>query len=548
MAFRGHVWGEAYAQLSAADQVAPLESDDLELLATSAYLIGKDEVSADTWARAHTDHLRAQNIPRVARCAFWMILELLSIGEWARAGGWLATAQRYLDDGHHDCPERGLLLVLVARRYLKEGNVSAAYDTSTQAAALGDHFNDPELKAFGRLGQGQAKARRGEAAEAVALFDEVMVAVTLHEMSPIAVGVVYCAVIEGCYEILDVGRAREWTAALSRWCVSQPDLVPFRGHCLVHRAETMRLNGAWSSAIEEAEHVCEGVSELAGQPGVSASASYVSSRRFPVGAAFYEVAEIYRMRGKFVEAQEAYRQASRYGRPPEPGLALLRLAQGRVKVAEAAIRRVLDQPQKRLARANVLAACVDVMIAVADLTTARAAVDELSAMADGIAAPFLRGLSAQAKGTLLLAANEPRAALDALRAAWMEWQAIEVPYEAARVRVMMGVGCRQLGDEDAAEMEFDAARRVFLRLDAAPDVARVNELLASASATGTRSLTPRELQVIRLVAAGRTNRAIARELAISERTVDRHVSNILTKLDLSSRSAATAYAYEHGLV
>ena len=542
-AFRTRSWAEAYTQLSAADEGSPLGARDLELLAVSAYLVGEDEPSIAAWTRAHHGYVRAQNAARAARCTFWLVLELLSTGEWARAGGWLATAQRLLNEGRHDCPERGLLFVLLARSRFRERDDAAAYVLSEQAAELADRFDDPELKVFGRLALGQARAKKGEADAAAALFDEVMVAVTTSDVSPIAVGVVYCAVIEACYAILDVARAREWTAALSQWCGTQPDLVPFRGHCLVHRAETMRLGGAWSRALDEAGQVCRRVSAFDDAGDVS----YSSLRGYPIGAAFYELAEIQRMRGKFVEAEEAYRQASHHGRLPEPGLALLRLAQGRVQAAEAAIRRVLDQPQKRLARVSVLVACIEIMIPARDLAMARTAAEELSAMAGEIGTPFLRALSAHARGTLLLAEREPRAALDVLRAAWMEWQALDIPYEAARARVLMGLACRELGDHDAADLEFDAARCVFLRLDAAPDLAQVQRLLSSSSA-GRGSLTPRELQVMKLLAAGRSNRAIARELTISERTVDRHVSNILTKLDLPSRSAATAYAWQHGLV
>lgn len=534
-AFARRAWRDACELLAAADAAAPLAPEDLERLATTAYLVGRDDASVEAWTRAHHEHLLAGNVPRAARCAFWLILELLSSGEWARAGGWLAASRRLLDEGRHDCAERGLLLVLAARGHLKDRDEPAAQDAARKAAALGDRFGDPELTVFARLSQALALTRRGEADAAVTLLDEVMVGVTTREVSPIAVGTVYCAVIEACYEILDIGRAREWTDALSQWCASQPELVPFRGHCLVHRAETMRLCGAWSSAAEEAEHACRRASRFAGNP---------------IGAAFYELAEIHRMRGRFDEAEEAYRRASEHGRSPEPGLALLRLAQGRIQAAETAIRRALERPQSRRVRADVLAGGVEILIAARDLTTARAAVEELSAMAAGLRASFLRALSAQTTGALLLAEGSPRGAFDALRAAWMEWQAIEVPYEAARVRAMMGLACRRLGDEDAAELEFSAARQVFGRLGAAPDVARVDGLLDSppVEADAATPLTTRELQVIRLIAAGRTNRAIAGELAISERTVDRHVSNILTKLDLSSRSAATAYAYEHGLV
>jgi hypothetical protein len=194
-----------------------------------------------------------------------MVLELLSLGEWARAAGWLATAQRLLDQGNHDCPERGLLQVLFARAFLKEQNEMAAYDAASQAAALGDRFNDPELKVFGRLSQALVHARRGEADAAAALFDEVMVAVTNGSVSPIGAGVVYCAVIGGCHEILDVGRAREWTAALATWCNAQSDLVAYRGQCRVHRAETMRLCGAWTDAMAEARQAFSGPSRTPGR-------------------------------------------------------------------------------------------------------------------------------------------------------------------------------------------------------------------------------------------------------------------------------------------
>jgi DNA-binding NarL/FixJ family response regulator len=544
-AFAQRAWKEAYARLSAADAVAPLEGRDLEMLATAAYLIGNDDGSEAAWTRAY-EWLRTRDQRRAARCAFWLVLQLLAIGDWARGTGWLSTAQRLLDEDA-ECPECGLLLALVARTHAKRGDFNAVRDAFTRVAALAGTTDDAELKAFSLIGHAQAAGSRGDSAAAMALLDEAMVAVSSDALSPISAGVIYCAMIEACYDTLDVARAREWTAALSRWCADQPDLLPFRGHCLVHRAQTLRLTGDWSKAMAHAGQACAVASESTGPPPLSASFDH-RTRAYPIGAAFYEMAEIYRMQGQFGDAEEAYRQAHLYGRAPEPGLALLRLAQGRVDAAVAAIHRVRSLRQKRAVRAGVLAACVEIMLAADGPSEARDAADELAALAEGMPAPYLRALSAQASGAILLAEGTPRDALDALRAAWREWQALEVPYEAARARVAMGLGWRQLGDTDAAELEFDAARRVFLRLAAAPDVARVNDLLPPSSPSAAQPLTPRELQVIRLIAAGESNRAIARELAISERTVDRHVSNILTKLELSSRSAATAYAYEHGLV
>jgi DNA-binding NarL/FixJ family response regulator len=542
-AFAQRAWKEAYACLSAADADRPLEGRDLEMLATAAYLVGNDDGSETAWTRAYA-WLRTRDKRRAARCSFWLVLQLLAIGDWARGSGWLSTAEKLLDEDA-ECPECGLLLALVARTHAKHGDLEAARDAFARVAALARTSDDAELKAFSLIGLAQAAGSRGDSDAAMALFDEAMVAVSSDALSPISAGVVYCAMIEACHDILDVARAREWTAALSRWCADQPDLLPFRGHCLVHRAQTLRLTGDWSSAIAHAGQACAVASEPAGQPSVSAPHDH-RTRAYPIGAAFYEMAEIYRMQGQFGDAEEAYRQAHLYGRSPEPGLALLRLAQGRVDAAVAGIHRIRSQRQKRAVRVGVLAACVEIMLAADAPSEARDAADELAALVEPMPAPYLRALAAQARGAILLSEGQPRDALEALRAAWREWQALEVPYEAARARVAMGLSWRQLGDADAAELEFDAARRVFLRLAARPDVARVNDLLAPSSAA--QPLTPRELQVIRLIAGGESNRAIASELAISERTVDRHVSNILTKLELSSRSAATAYAYEHGLV
>jgi DNA-binding CsgD family transcriptional regulator len=541
-AFRARAWAEAYARLSAAQQSEQFETGDLERFAASAYLSGHDDASAEAWTRAHREWLRANDTRRAVRCAFWLVMQLLSAREVARAGGWLTTAQRLLEGCDPDCAERGLFFVLASRGHLRDGNLPAAHDASRRAMQLGDRCADADLTAFARLVHGLTLASQGDHAGAAALFDEAMVAVTVAEVAPITVGTVYCAVIEACYELVDIGRAREWTDALSRWCGSQPDLVAFRGHCLVHRAETLRFCGSWSAALAEASRACGRPSQEA--PGRDDDV-HESPRGYPIGAAFYETAEIHRMRGEFAEAEDAYREASRYGRTPEPGLALLRLAQGRQRVAEASIRRALAESRRRFGRACVLAACVEIMVAGRDLRAARGAADELATMAGATPVQFLRAVSAQSLGSVLLAEGESPAALAALRGAWVDWQALEMPYEAAKVRVLMALACRALEDEDAAGMELDAAQRVFARLGAAPDVARVDRLLGRRVAA---RLTPRETEVMRLVATGRSNRAIARALAISERTVDRHVSNILTKLDLSSRTAATAYAYEHGLV
>jgi ATP/maltotriose-dependent transcriptional regulator MalT len=257
---------------------------------------------------------------------------------------------------------------------------------------------------------------------------------------------------------------------------------------------------------------------------------------------------MHRLRGAFDRADAAYRRASEYGYAPEPGLALLRLAQGQRDAAVVAIRRVMDEPHPLPKRAAVLAACVEIMLEASALDIAGAASEELTAMAAKHDARYLSALAAHAQGSVLAARGDARSALTSLRQAWIDWQDIEAPWEAARVRILLGLTCRALGDHDAAQLEFDAAERVFQRLEAAPDLTHVQSLRAASTRPADGTLTVREREVLPLIATGMTNRAIADALAISERTVDRHVSNILAKLDLPSRAAATAYAYERGLV
>jgi ATP/maltotriose-dependent transcriptional regulator MalT len=530
--FRRQAWADAYRHLAGADQEVPLGIEDLEQLAIAAYLIARDQESADLWARAHHECLGIGDVQRAARYAFWLAFELLNSGEMARAGGWLGRAQSLVESAPQDWPEEGYLLLPQGIRTLEGGDAAGALAIFGRAAAIGERFAEADLVAMGRLGRGRSLLGLGKTPEGIALLDEAMVAVTSRELSPIVVGIIYCAVIEACHEVYDLRRAREWTAAMSHWCGAQPDLVPYRGECLVRRAEIMQLRGAWQDASEEAERARERLLQAPGQPAV--------------GSALYQQAELNRLRGDFGRAEKAYREASRWGRQPEPGLALLWLARGQVDAAVAALERALDEAQDQLTRSRLLGPVIEVMLVAGEVEAARLAADELSAIAAVLDAPLLHAISGHATGAVFLAEGDPRTALRALRQAWMGWQEMEAPYEAARVRVLIGLCCRALGDGDTAEMELDAARWVFQQLGAGPDLARA-EALSGKTGAAAGGLSARELQVLRLIAAGKTNRAVAADLFISDKTVARHVSNIFTKLGLSSRAAATAYAYEHDL-
>jgi DNA-binding CsgD family transcriptional regulator len=532
-AARRLAWSDAYTALSLADSSSPLAAQDLELLATAALLLGHVEDGLRALQRAHQWHAEGGDPRRAARCAFWLTFHLGARGDVAQASGWFARASRLLEH-EQECAEHGYLLVSVAFHQLVAGDHVAGRTAAAQAAAIGGRTGDADLVAFARYLQGRALVHDGEMHEGLALVDEAMVAVVAGELSPIVAGAVYCGVIETCQVLSELRRASEWTAALTAWCGTQPDMVTFTGQCLVHRAELLHLHGAWPEAVEEAKRALERFAHGADE--------------FASGDAYYQQAEAYRVLGESAAAEDAYQQASRRGREPQPGLALLRLAQGKTDAAAAAIGRAVTETTDRLRRVKLLPAQVEIMLAAGEVQAARDAAAELIQIADAYGTPALRATADHAWGTVLMADGDARAALVALRGAWQLWRELQAPYEAARARVLVGLACRQLGDQEAAAMELDAARTVFAQLGAAPDLARVEALARSDAASNAYGLTERELQVLRLLATGATNHAIANELVLSEKTVHRHVSNIFTKLGVSSRAAATASAYQHRLL
>lgn len=529
--YKSRTWADAYRLLSLADQTTPLGVEDLERLAISAYLTGRDDDFLSILGRAHDTYLKIGDPVSGARCAFWMGLSLLLRGKMARASGWLARARRLLGD--RDCVEQGYLLLPIAEQNLAEGNCNLSYTAASDAVVIGNRFGDTDLIACACHVQGRVLIQQGQVKSGLALLDEAMVLVTGGNLSPIVTGLIYCSVIEACQQVYALSRASEWTSALSRWCEQQPELVAFTATCLVRRAEIMQLRGDWAEAIEEAEKACLRFSK--------------ELDRKPPAAAFYQQAEVYRLRGEYEAAEEAYEKASRGGCEPQPGFALLRMAQGKVDIAGASIRRVESMTAGKLDRARLLPAYVEIMLALDEIREARTACGELDAIAEAFNTDVLGAMACQTRGAVELAEGDAQAALGSLQKAEQIWQEIQVPYREARVRELIGLACDTLGDVDGARLELDAARAIFERLGAVPDLKRV-ESLSPATLGPVHGLTPRELEVLRLVATGKTNKAIAETLFLSEKTIDRHLSNIFTKLDVHSRTAATAYAYEHKLL
>lgn len=525
-------WAETYRTL-AAEEADELDAVDLEVLAVAAYLHGDDELSAAAWERAYARHLDAGQPAEAARCSFWLGLGMMLNGRMAHAGGWLSRARNAAGEVD-ECPAAGYLMIPMVLASLDSGDADAAVELAVQASTIGVRFDDADLLALATLGHGQALLARGEPDAGLARLDEVMLTVESGDIGPIASGIVYCAVILECMQVLDLARALEWTDALDRWCGTQPELVPFRGQCLVHRSQLHQATGRWEEALAAVATARERLSD---PPHPS------------LGLAHYQEGELLRVTGSLDAAADSYARASRAGHEPLPGSALLSLDRGDVDAAVANIRRGLEEVRRPTPRAAVLSAAVEIHRAAADRAAAADAAAELDRIAADSPSDVVRALAKEATGAVRLDDGDLSGALTDLRHAVADWQRLAMPYEAARTGVLVGLACAAVGDATSAALELEHARASFASLGAETALARLKPL---ADALGPPSadnlLSARELEVLAHVAVGRTSREIAEELTISRHTVRRHLDNIFAKLGVNSRAAATAYAYEHGLL
>lgn len=530
-AYRSRQWPDAHDRFRTVRAHAPLGADDLFALADAAWWIGLVDESISAGEAAFHAYLEEEAPRGAAMAAIGIGVNFLLRGDVAVGSGWLGRAARLLEN-EPECVEHGYL------RYLTqvEGALDDPDHDAVRAAAagvreLGRRHGDQSLVALGLLGEGRVALRQGRVREGMALLDEAMVAVVADELPPDWAGDIYCHVMTACHELADLRRARMWVEAAGRWLAGLPAAVLFTGVCRVHRSQVLQAGGAWPEAEQEAVRVC---ADLAGISCAAAAEGH------------YQLGELHRLRGDLGAAEQSYQQAHRLGRDPQPGLALLRLAQGRTDAAAASIRAaLLAETANRLTRARLCVAQVEIALAADDRATAREAAAELEATAADFASPGFAAAAAQSTGAVQLAEGRAAAALPLLRIACRRWHELDAPYDCARVRVLLAAAYRALGDADGAELELAAAAEVFERLGAEPDARAVAALRGIPALPG--GLTEREAQVLACLAAGRTNREIAAALVISEKTVARHLSNIFTKLGVSSRTAAAAYAHEHGL-
>lgn len=521
-------WDEACVAFAAAADT--MDASDLEAFAEAAQLTGRHADAVAALERAFALRHAQSDVVAAASNAYWLFQEFLWAGELTRAGGWVTRMQQLAEESGA-APD--WLQVALAYGCLGRAQYGEAKDLL--AGLRGRMGGDADVQAMASLLTARAFLFEENPTDGLSALDEAMVLVLDGQTSPRVTSGVYCAAISNCEEeVGDLARALEWATALERWMSGLPTVIggPFMSNCRVYRAALVRRRGRWSDARHELE---EAAHDLAAGHGA-----------LVVGHAYYELGEVCRLLGEFEAAEQAYRNATAMGSSAHPGLALLRLGQGDVRTAASGIRRALSEAERNSDRCRLLPAAVTVMVADGAIDEARETAGELAERAAELGTSAVSADVARALGEVALADGQAAAALTHLRRSAAIWRALAAPFEVASLSVLISQACRALGDDEGADLELEAARDTFAALGASGDLRRVDDLLGRA--TDTYGLTPRELEVLRLLASGRTNRAIAEQLFLSERTVHRHVSNLLAKLGVSSRTEAASVASQHRLV
>lgn len=516
----------------AATELSTLTSEDLDDLATVDELLGRHDENIAVLHHLFRRHEDAGQPGAAIRCAFRLAMTSRVHGERALSAGWRARAEGLLDEAGDDCAERGWVALLRMFSALGTGAVDQAAAHAAVVTDMGRRHHDPDLTATGLVAQGRVALYSGRVSEGLALLDQAMVRVVSGELQPITAGHVFCTAIEGCQEISDLGRVGEWTAALDRWCSGQPGLMAFTGQRSVHRGQVLRVHGDWAAALAEFALAAQRYEEV-NAPGA-------------IGLAAVEAGDVHRLQGEFDAADAQYQRAAEVGYDPQPGLALLWLARGQEAAAQAAVARLLAQPGGPVQRCRVLPAAIEVLLPTQGADAARPLVDEFASLTAVFGCLMLQARAAQLSGALEVAAGDAAGAMPYLRKATQLWSRVGDPHHRALTGVLMGRALAALGDTASALREFEAALTTLRELGARPAAAEVEALLEPTALPA--GLTEREAEVLRLVASGRSNAQIASDLVLSEKTVARHLSNIFVKLNVGSRTAATAFAFEHHLV
>lgn len=460
-----HSWREAYDAYSGSDE-RDLTPEDLERFADAAWWTGRLEQAIALRERSYAGFSAAGEQLGAARLALTLSWDHMNRAAFAVSRGWFSNAERLLD-GLPEAAEHGYLaLSRGITALLAEGDIEKALPELERAHDIARRAGDRDTQVLALVGKGRAFVQSGEVEKGLSILDEASTSAVSGELRPFATGLVYCVTITSCQDVGDYRRAVEWTEAASRWC-EQEDMNGFPGACRIHRAEIMRLRGDWPQAEKTALAACEELREF---------------DRFVTAGGYYEIGEIRRRRGDFAAADEAFRTANELGRSPQPGLALLHLAEGKVESAVAGINRALAEVHEPLARIRVLPAVVEIAIAAADLDLARSAAEEFQQIVDSYKigdrpAPAFDAATAFTRGQVKLAEREWDGACDDLRRARDEWQRVGAPYETAHARLLLGIAFRNQGDESGATLELQAALATFERLGARLDEERVKELL-----------------------------------------------------------------------